>query len=178
MDPRHRHGAHLRSLLFGTSVPISKRVTRLTNNIATSMTKRTIMRIVVSLSDILRSITLPDIIPDYRDVIANADESRRFELANSMGLLYFAVGYYLRVSRRNELMYTLQNKTIAESILTAITVTRADPEESLRCLHDASSLFLRHFFSVYSDYFEHTRVQSLWQFLQIMDHQLRALRHY
>ena len=176
-DPIHRYGAHLRSLFFGTSVPISKRVTRLANNIATFMTTRTLMRIVVSLSGVIHSITLPDIIPNYRDEIANADESRRFELGNSMALLYFGIGYYLRVSRRNELMHNLQNETTAENLLAGITLTRADRKESLCCLLDALDVFERRFFSVYDDYFEHTRVQTLRQYLQIMDHQLHQLRY-
>ena len=118
---------------------------------------------------------LPDIIPKYRDMLADVDESRRFELANCMALLYFGVGYYLRVSRRNELMHTLQTNAIAKSILAALTLVRTDRRESLECLYDAMDTFRRYLCPLYADHSEHPDVFTVSEYLHVMDRQLEEL---
>ena len=161
---RRRKSARFRGFLFYTGVPRSKLVTRLTivppSN--TSITTRSILQPFIS---------VPGLLAKGDD----ADEIRRFELANCFALLYFAIGYYLRVSRRNQLMYTLRTKTIGKSILDALTLMRTDRKESIEYFYDAMDAFRQYLTPLYADHGEHPRVFGLSEYLGAMGRQLKEL---
>ena len=118
---------------------------------------------------------LPGLLPTRE--MDEGDESalRTFELANCITLLYFAVGYYLRAGRRNQLMHTLQTNSIAQSILPAVTLVRTDRRESLEYLLDAMWAFRRHLSPIYMEHSEHPDVFTLRENLCVMDRQLQVL---
>ena len=123
----------------------------------------------------LPDVELPGLLPTRE--MNEGDESalRTFELANCITLLYFAVGYYLRVDRCNQLMHTLQTNSIALNILPAVTLVRSDPRESLEYLLDAMSAFRRRLIPIYLFHEEHPDVFTLREYLCSMDRQLQVL---
>ena len=162
-----RKAARFRDFLVATGVPLSKLVRRLaTVQEETPRTTRSVMRPLLE---------LPGLLPTRE--MDEGDESalRTFELANCITLLYFAVGYYLRVDRCNQLMYTLQTNSIALNILPAVTLVRSDRRESLEYLLDAMWTFRRRLIPIYLWHEEHPDVFTLREYLCSMDRQLQVL---
>ena len=161
---RRRKSARFRGFLFHTGIPRSTLVTRPTivppSN--TSITTRSILQPFISVPDLLAT---DDI----------ADEIQKFELANCFALLYFAIGYYLRVSRRNQLMYTLRTNTIGKSILDALTLVRTDRKESLEYFYEALDAFRQYLTPLYTVHAENSRVIGFSEYLGAMGRQLKEL---
>ena len=130
MAPSTRSAVQFRKRLFATVVPLSELVERL--DVVPPF------RHVCTRRSILRPFETMNYLFDLSIIV---DES--FEPGNCTFLLYFAIGYYLRAHRRDQLTHTLQNVVTANHLLRALPLVSSDRKEAIRNLGRAVWLLRR-----------------------------------
>ena len=170
MAPSTWSAVQFRRRLFATAVPLSELVERLDVVPA--------FRHVCYRRSILRPFETMNYLFDLSILV---DES--FEPGNCTLLLYFAVGYYLRAHRRDQLTHTLQNVATASHLLRALPLLRSDRMEAIRNLVRAVWLLRRNLedicFNLAPDSGFRTdlppRMRRLWTYVCQMDCMVRSL---
>ena len=176
MAPSTRSAVQFRKRLFATAVPLSELVERL--DVVPPF------RHVCTRRSILRPFETMNYLFDLSILVEDIDLST-FEPGNCTLLLYFAVGYYLRAHRRDQLTHTLQNVATASLLLRALPLLRSDRMEAIRNLVRAVWLLRRNLEDICfnrppdSDFRTDLpqRMRRLWTYVCQMDCMVRCLEY-
>ena len=174
MAPSTWSAVQFRKRIFATAVPLSELVERLDVVPA--------FRHVCYRRSILRPFETMNYLFDLSTIVEDIDLST-FEPGNCTLLLYFAVGYYLRAHRRDQLTHTLQNVATASPLLRALPLLRSDRMEALRNLVRAAWLLRRNLEDICSNRAPDPgfrtdlppRMRRLWTYVCQMDCMVRSL---
>ena len=171
-----------RKQLFATGIPLSELVGRLAvvppvHYLTNHYMRRSVLRTFESMNYLF---------PANQPPIEGIDEidSPTFEHGNCIFLLYFAIGYYIRAHRHNQLTHTLQNVATANHLLRALPLLSSDRKEAIRNLSRALWLLRRDLDPICfnrppdSDFRTDLppKMRRLWAYLCDMDCMVRSLR--